>query len=49
VKNNTINNNNGRQVASPTVKTIIGQMKRFVSMQCGFSVWQKSFAGCIAI
>ena len=42
----TDNNNgrHGRQIASPTtVKTIIGQMKRFVSMQCGFSVWQKSF------
>ena len=27
----------------PTVQTVVGQMKRFVSMQCGFSVWQKSF------
>jgi len=35
---------NGRQVAAPTkVQTIIGHMKRFVSMQCGYSVWQKSF------
>ena len=35
---------NGRQVAAPTtVQKIIGHMKRFVSMQCGYSVWQKSF------
>ena len=35
---------NGRQVAAPTtVQTIIGHMKRFVSMKYGFSVWQKSF------
>jgi REP element-mobilizing transposase RayT len=36
---------NGRQVAAPTVsvQTIIGHMKRFVSMRCGFTVWQKSY------
>jgi hypothetical protein len=34
----------GRQVAAPTtVQTIIGNLKRFVSIQCGYSVWQKSF------
>ena len=34
----------GRQVAAPTtVNTIIGNMKRYVSMQIGFSPWQKSF------
>jgi REP element-mobilizing transposase RayT len=39
----------GRLVAAPTarnvvsVKTIIGQMKRFVSMQYGVPIWQKSF------
>ena len=35
----------GRQVAAPTtgVQTIIGHMKRSVSIQCGYSVWQKSF------
>ena len=39
-----IENHNGRQVAAPTMlHTIIGHLKRFVSMQCGFSVWQKSF------
>ena len=34
---------NGRQVAAPTIQTVIGHMKRAVSMQCGFSPWQKSF------
>ena len=34
---------NGRHVAAPTLSTIIGQMKRWVSMQCGSSIWQKSF------
>ena len=35
---------NGRQVAAPTtVQTVIGNMKRYVSMQIGFSIWQKSF------
>ena len=38
-----IGNDNGRQVAAPTVSTIIGNMKRVVSIQCGFSPWQKSF------
>gem|GEM_PF-47239 len=34
----------GRQVAAPTaISTVIGNMKRYVSMQCGFSIWQKSF------
>ena len=35
----------GRQVAAPTtaVQTVIGNMKRYVSMQIGFSIWQKSF------
>ena len=45
----------GRQVAAPTnspaqpppattnIQTIVGHLKRFVSMQCGYSVWQKSF------
>ena len=36
-------NDNGRQVAAPTVNTIVGNMKRHVSMQAGFSLWQKSF------
>lgn len=33
----------GRIVSAPTVSTIIGQMKRWVSKQIGFSIWQKSF------
>lgn len=36
-------NHNGRMVSAPTVSTIIGQMKRWVSKQIGFSIWQKSF------
>ena len=33
-----------RQIAAPTtVSTVIGNMKRYASMQCGVSVWQKSF------
>ena len=30
----------GRQVAAPTVSTVIGHMKRWVSMQIGYSIWQ---------
>jgi REP element-mobilizing transposase RayT len=37
------NDNNGRQIAAPTVQMIIGHLKRNVSLQCGYSVWQKSF------
>ena len=33
----------GRQVAAPTVSTVVGHMKRWVSMQIGQSIWQKSF------
>ena len=33
----------GRQIAAPTVSTVVGHMKRWVSMQLGYSVWQKSF------
>ncbi len=34
---------NGRQVAAPTLPTVIGQLKRQVSLQIGRSIWQKSF------
>ena len=34
---------NGRQVAAPTVNTIVGQMKRWVTGQIGRPVWQRSF------
>ena len=33
----------GRQIAAPTVSTVVGHMKRWVSMQIGESIWQKSF------
>lgn len=33
----------GRQVAAPTISTVVGHMKRWVSMQIGVSIWQKSF------
>lgn len=33
----------GRMVSAPTVSTVIGHMKRWVSMQIGHSIWQKSF------
>ena len=33
----------GRQVAAPTVSMVVGHMKRWVSMQIGHSIWQKSF------
>lgn len=36
-------NEDGRQVAAPTVSTVTGHMKRWVSMQIGRSIWQKSF------
>ncbi len=39
-----INSNlDGRIISAPTVSTIIGSMKRWVSRQIGRSVWQKSF------
>lgn len=34
---------NGRQVAAPTIPRVVGHMKRWVSMQVGHSIWQKSF------
>lgn len=33
----------GRQIAAPTVSSVIGQMKRWVSKRAGFPVWQNSF------
>lgn len=33
----------GRIISAPTISTVIGQMKRSVSKQVGFSIWQKSF------
>ena len=37
------NDNGGRKIAAPTVSLIVGNMKKFVSVNAGFSVWQKSF------
>ncbi len=36
----TIKNDCGRIISAPTV---IGQFKRYVSKECGCSIWQKSF------
>ena len=33
----------GRMVSAPTVSTVIGSMKRWVSRQIGRPIWQKSF------
>lgn len=33
----------GRQVAAPTISQVISSLKRWVSCKVGFSVWQKSF------
>ena len=30
-------------ISSPTVSTVIGQMKRYASKQAGISLWQHSF------
>ena len=38
-----LNCNNGRIISAPTLSTIIGSMKRWVSKQAGFPIWQKSF------
>ena len=34
---------NGRQIAAPTVSSAIGQMKRWASIQAKTALWQKSF------
>ncbi len=33
----------GKMISSPTVSTVIGQMKRYASKQAGISLWQRSF------
>lgn len=33
----------GRMVSSPTISTVVGQMKRFSSKQIGEKTWQRSF------
>ena len=37
------NNEDGRMISTPTVSTVVGSMKRWVSKQIGRSIWQKSF------
>ena len=39
------NEENGRIISAPTksLSTVIGQMKRWISKEIGFSVWQKSY------
>lgn len=34
---------NGRIISAPTISTVVGSMKRWVSRQVGKPVWQKSF------
>lgn len=34
---------NGRMISAPTVSTVVGSMKRWVSKQVGRAIWQKSF------
>lgn len=36
-------NTDGRMISAPTVSTVVGSMKRWVSRQIGQSIWQKSF------
>ena len=36
-------NKNGRMISAPTVSTVVGSMKRWVSKQTGKPIWQKSF------
>lgn len=33
----------GRMISAPTVSTVVGSMKRWVSRQVGKPIWQKSF------
>ena len=35
--------NDGRQIAAPTLISVIGQMKRWASMRAGSALWQKSY------
>ena len=36
-------NIDGRMISAPTVSTVVGSMKRWVSKQVGRPIWQKSF------
>lgn len=39
----TTTHDGGRLIAAPTLSTVVGQMKRWVSKQIGRPIWQKSF------
>lgn len=36
-------NENGHAISDATVSTVVGNMKRWVSLRLGYSIWQKSF------
>ncbi len=33
----------GRMISAPTISTVVGQMKRWISRQAGTALWQKSY------
>ena len=39
----TTTDGSGRMISAPTLSTVVGQMKRWVSKQAGRPIWQKSF------
>ncbi len=39
----SIDSSCGRMISAPTLSRVVGQMKRAVSKNAGFGVWQKSF------
>ena len=43
IVNEIVPADSGRMVSAPTVSTIIGSLKRFVSKETGISLWQKKF------
>ena len=43
IMNDIENGDGGRIISAPTVSTIIGSLKRYVSKTTGISLWQKSF------
>lgn len=43
IMNDILSADGGRMISAPTVSTVIGSLKRFVSKETGISLWQKSF------
>lgn len=43
IMNEIFPENGGRMISAPTLSTVIGSMKRFVSKKSGINLWQKSF------